>query len=145
VSGAYHEFSDFLSKTGTLSFFITVDLYKDRWAAALRKHWHGEGAQPEVFFNAPQNLLDKELKELTVEYKVVVTDERTGKAKGHLWKRPDKADNELWDLLMYANGAHDMLAKEYCDSIALDRVDFELFWTMCEDAQPPPYFYTVKR
>ncbi len=145
VNGSFHEFSEFLSKSGTLSFFITVDLYKDRWAAALRKHWHGDGEQPYIFFNAPANLLDKELKELTVEYKVIVTDEKTGKPKGHLWKRPPKSDNELWDLLMYANGAHDMLAKEYCDSLLLDRVDFELFWAMCEESKPPPYFYKVKQ
>lgn len=145
VSGGHHEFSDFLSKTGERSFFLTVDLYKDRWSAALRSHWHGEGEQPAIFFNAPQNLLDKQLKELTVEYKSKVTDEKTGKVRGYIWKRPKNVDNELWDLLIYNNGAHDMLAKEFCDSIKLERVDFDLFHTMCEEATPPPYFFTVKQ
>lgn len=144
VKGGLQEFSQFINKTGELSFFITVDLYKDRWAAALRKHWHGDGVQPEVFFNAPGNLKDKELKELTVETKVIVTDDKTGKVKGHIWKRPQHSDNELWDTLMYANGAHDILAKEFCDSLGLDRVDFELFWTACEES-PSPLFFLVKQ
>lgn len=133
VQGGFQEFSAYIAKSsGAMGFHVTVDLYKERWAAGLKKHWSGVGEQPETFWNAPQDATDKQLKELTVETKTIVKDDKTGKVMGFIWKRPSGADNELWDLLVYSNAALDALAFEYCTSLGLERVDWTLFWDDCE-------------
>src|SRR6185503_11622559 len=51
------EFSEFQTKSGT-AFGITVDLYKDRLSASLRRSWDGLGIQPPGHFNAPLDVTD---------------------------------------------------------------------------------------
>ena len=129
------EFSETKTSLGTTAFNITVDLYKDAWAESLKTRWDRTGIQPELCFNAPNNLPDKVLKELTVEYKKELLNP-DGTSKGHEWHRPDGVDNELWDLLIYATAAIDILALSICtDVFELDSVDWNLFWSYIEKEQ----------
>ena len=73
------EFGQFETQHGTIGYRVTVDIYKDRWATMLKRKWNGEGRQPVGMFNAPSDLPDKALKELTVEYKGEKRDTVTNK------------------------------------------------------------------
>ena len=126
------EFSDFTTPMGTLAYSITVDLYKERWAAALRGVWSGQGMQPIGHFNAPIDCTDKQLKELTVETKREKVDS-TGKRVGFEWYRPSGAKNELWDLLIYASAALDIIAWGICrQHFQLDFVNWPGFFNLLE-------------
>lgn len=126
------EFSEFKTPMGLLAWGVTVDLYKDRWSAALRRSWDGEGLQPEAHFNAPINVTDAQLKELTVETKRERIEERTGKRIGWEWYRPSGAHNELWDLLVYNNAALDLIAWNYCvGQQGKDAVNWLEFYDIC--------------
>jgi terminase, large subunit len=132
-SASIKEFSDFTTPMGTTAYGITVDFYKDRWSAALRRSWDGQGMQPHGHFNAPLDVTDKQLKELTVEVKRERIEERTGKRIGFEWHRPAGAANELWDCLVYASAALDLLAWDYCrNTLALEFVNWPAFWEVCE-------------
>lgn len=127
---------------GKLAFAVTVDLYKDRWGAALRKQWDKEGLQPDGFFNAPADATDEQLKELTVEKRGPVKNLRTGEIVGWAWHRPGGAMNELWDLLVYASAAHDILANSVCRDLGYEQVDesaLTAFYDACETQSA--YFY----
>lgn len=127
------EFSDFVSPMGTVAWGITVDFYKERWSAALRRNWDGQNQQPDCFFNAPLNAEDKQLKELTVEVKRERIDKATGKRLGHEWFRPSGAANELWDLLVYNDAALDMLASDFCiEQRGMEAVDWTFFYEEAE-------------
>src|SRR5690606_30580682 len=60
-----NEFAPFTTQHGTTGYRVTVDLYKDRWQPRLNRPWSGESEQPEGCYNAPVDLPDKALKELT--------------------------------------------------------------------------------
>lgn len=123
------EWSAFEAANGVRAFGITVDLYKDRIAANLRNEWDGVGLQPAATFNAPENIGDDELKELTVEFKV----ERTDKQGGFAWQRPAGAANELWDCYVYAYAAIDMIAHDVCiEQKELPVVDWDYFFDLCD-------------
>lgn len=122
------EFSDFKTKIGNTVFGITVDLYKDRWAAALRRSWDGVSIQPYGHFNAPHDITQKQLEELTAETKVEKISATTKRTVGWEWHRPSGAANELWDLLVYNSAAVDMLAWDYSKQLGLDAVDWTGFW-----------------
>lgn len=127
------EFSSFESPMGTTAYGITVDIYKDRLHAALRRSWDGVSLQPEGCFNAPVDLDDKALKELTAEVKRARIDAVTGKHLGHEWHRPHGASNELWDLLVYASAALDMLAADLCiEQLDMEAVDWSFFYETAE-------------
>ena len=79
------EFSEFKTQHGTQGYLITVDLYKDRWSSALRRSWDGVGIQSRGHFNAPVDTTDKQLKELTTEYKREKIEKSTGKKIGYEW------------------------------------------------------------
>lgn len=114
---------------GIRGFGANVDMYKDRWSSALRREWDGLGVQPEGHFNAPLDMTDAQLKELTVETRREKTDPETGRGLGFRWHRPSGADNELWDLLIYNNAALDVIAFDYCtSSLGLPQVDWSRFW-----------------
>lgn len=83
----------------------TVDIYKDRWSAALKREWSGVGHMPRNNWSAPSDLPDKAIKELTVEYKREKRDPSSGKLLGTYWHRPGNARQELWDLLVYSTCA----------------------------------------
>jgi phage terminase large subunit GpA-like protein len=130
-AAAFKEFSAFTTSLGTVGYGITVDIYKDRWHAALRRGWNGEDIQPGPHFNAPMNATDKQLKELTVETKREKIEKATGKRIGHEWHRPGGANNENWDLLIYANAALDMLAQNVCEQFGLETVSWPAFYDHC--------------
>lgn len=126
------EFSPFTTPMGTIAYGVTVDLYKDRWSAALRRSWDGVSIQPDGHFNAPVDVTDKQLKELTAETKV---EKRDGSKKliGYEWRRPSGAANELWDTLIYANAALDMLAWDLCvNQLEMEAVSWPDFYRRCE-------------
>jgi len=123
------EFSEFTTPLGTRAFGITVDIYKDRWSAALRREWNGEDIQPPGHFNAPSDASDRQLRELTVEVKSERIDKATGKRIGWEWRRPSGANNELWDLLVYSNAALEIFAVDYCiNQLQLEAVNWSVFW-----------------
>jgi len=131
------EFSAFTTTMGTTAYGITVDLYKDRWSAALRHGWDGHSIQSEGHFNAPSDARDDQLKELTVEVKREKIEKITGKRLGFEWHRPSGAANELWDTLIYANAALDVIAHNICVQYwELETVNWSLFYDACEQQKP---------
>lgn len=133
-SARHKEFSEFSTPMGTRAFGITVDVYKDRWKGALNRDWDQLSVQPLTFFNAPQDVTDKQLRELTVESKREMVHSVTGKPIGWEWHRPQGAANELWDLLVYSNAAVDLVAWDICrNQFEVDRVDWKEFWTLVEE------------
>ena len=124
------EFSEFTTTIGTLGYGITVDLFKARWAAALKREWNGQGQQPYGHFNAPGDITDKELKELTNEVRVEKVDPLTKKRIGFEWKR--MGANELWDLLIYNNAAVEIFARTLFTEWGEDAVNWPTFWDVLE-------------
>jgi phage terminase large subunit GpA-like protein len=121
-------------KTGsTLGYTITVDYYKERWSAALRRGWDGMGFQPAPHFNAPIDTTDEQLKELTTETKVEKVDPTTRQRVGWMWRRVGGAPNELWDLLVYNSAALDLTAHNLCiETLGLQSINWPAFWDYCE-------------
>jgi phage terminase large subunit GpA-like protein len=129
-------FVEFKPPLGERAFGISVDNYKDRWGVALKRGWNGIGLQPDGHFNAPIDVTDDQLKELTVETKVEKIDPRTKQRVGWEWRRPSGSRNELWDLLVYGSAALDMLAWDFCrKTLELDQVLWPMFWEACERGQ----------
>lgn len=127
------EFSAFVSKLEVSGYGITVDLYKERWSSALKLDWDGQGVQPTGLFNVPAIITDKQLKELTVEVKTVRRDKETNKPTGFTWKRPAGSANELWDLLVYASAALDILAWDFFGrGEDATRIDWALLFEQAE-------------
>lgn len=138
---AAKEYSPFTSRLGTIGYSITADIYKDRWSTALRREWDPMGLQPPGHFNAPANASEKQLKELTAEVKRERKGMLTGQSMGHEWYRPSGADNELWDCLVYASAALDMIAADICtDALRLPAVSWGEFFDYLETEQ---IFFTV--
>lgn len=133
-TAAQKEFSALNTPMGRTAYGISVDLYKDRWSASLRRNWDGLETQPVGHFNAPMNATDGQLKELTAETK---REKRVGnRTVGWEWHRPSGAKNELWDLLIYANAALDIVAWDVCrNQLALDNVNANAFFDVCENQQ----------
>lgn len=132
-SQKFDEFRPWVSKLGVRGFAAIVDIYKDRWGLALRKNWNGTGQQPEGHFNAPVDLPDDAIRELTAEKRVVKVDATTKQEVGYEWKRPNNAPNELWDLLVYATLGLDILAWDLLvNQFERDFVDWTEFWELAE-------------
>lgn len=127
------EFAEFTTQSGTTGYKITVDHYKDRLAPVLRREWlEGNGIQKQYHFNAPIDLSDKALKELTVETRRERTDEKGNIS--YYWHRPGNAPNELWDLLVYGHSAVELLAKKICiDHFDMKTVEWDKFWEYIEN------------
>jgi len=130
------EFTEFTTPNGLRAFAITVNFYKDRWSAALRKEWDGQGLQPINYFNAPLDVTDDQLRELTVETKREIIDKSSGKRRGFEWHRPSGAKNELWDLLVYNNAAVDLIAWSVCKELGLEFTNWAAFWDHCFSVKP---------
>jgi phage terminase large subunit GpA-like protein len=87
-------------------------------------------------FNAPTDVTDPQLRELTVEAKREKIEQTTGKRVGWEWHRPSGAKNELWDLLIYNNAALDMVAHDICRrQLDLDLVNWQGFYDLIENEQ----------
>lgn len=140
------EFSEFNAPLGLRGYGITVDLYKERWSANLRHGWDGHGIMPPGHFNAPIDVTDKQLRELTVETKREKIEKGTGKRVGFEWHRPNGAANELWDLLIYSNASLDLLAwQTHVVAEERDSVNWFDFWAQLEqpiakNSRQRPYF-----
>ena len=137
------EFNKKTTSNGIIRYDIGVDYYKDRWSAALRRGWDGHSLQPSGHFNAPIDLTDKQLRELTVEVKREKIEKATGKRVGFEWHRPGGAANELWDILIYANAALDVMAWSMSQEAEIESTDWLGFWNMCEAGEDKDRFFTV--
>lgn len=126
------EFAEFTTNAGTKGFRILVDHYKDRLAPVLRREWYeGDGQQKQYHFNAPIDLSDKALIELTVESRRENIDERGNIS--YTWHRPSGAKNELWDLLVYGHCAVEVLAYNICiQMFKRETIDWEELWEYLE-------------
>lgn len=123
------EFWMYRTSLGTAAFGVTVNLYKDRWSSALRRGWDGVSMFPEWFFSMPVDATDNQIRELTVERKVEVKDQRTGQRLGWKWVRPGGSRNELWDLLIYNSAALEMIAASIClEEYKSETVNWVAFW-----------------
>lgn len=130
------EFSEFTTPNGVRAFAVTVDFYKDRWSATLRREWDGVSQQPLGHYNAPQDVSEVQLKELTVETKRPRPANANGHDSGFEWHRTPGAPNELWDLMVYASLALDLMAWNICrDRLKMEFVNWPTFWDMCEDQE----------
>lgn len=126
------EFSEFTTQQGTVGYKITVDHYKDRLAPVLRRSWTEEmGEQKKYHFNAPVDISDKQLKELTKEIRRKKVDEKGNTT--YEWYRPGNAANELWDLFGYGHAAVEIFAWSICiQHFELDNIDWPVFWDFAE-------------
>ena len=129
------EFAEFTTQAGTIGYRILVDHYKDRIAPVLRREWSEDaGGQKRYHFNAPVDITDKQLKELTVETRREKTDPNGNVT--YYWHRPGNARNELWDLLGYGHAAVEILAWRVCvQRFELETVDWPQFWDFVETNQ----------
>lgn len=125
------EFTEFTTQAGVVGYKITVDHYKDRMAPVLRRQWdEQQGEQKSYHFNAPIDLTDKQLKELTVETRKKKVDERGNVT--YYWHRPSGARNELWDLLGYGHANVEIIAWDICTrQFELETVEWLQFWEYC--------------
>jgi len=126
------EFAQFTTQSGTVGYRILVDHYKDRMAPVLRREWvEGSGEQKPYHFNAPIDITDKQLKELTVESRRERLDEKG--IKTYYWHRPGNARNELWDLTVYGHAAVEIIAYQLCiQYFEIEKVDWVKFWDYLE-------------
>tara|TARA_R110002153_G_C13332612_1_gene498624 strand:- start:40419 stop:42416 length:1998 start_codon:yes stop_codon:yes gene_type:complete len=127
------EFGEFTTQAGTIGYKITVDHYKDRMAAVLRREWvEGSGEQGTYHFNAPVDISDDQLKELTRETRRERRDEKG--VISYFWHRPSGVKNELWDLLVYGHCAVEVMAWQICiQRFELETVDWGHFWQYAAD------------
>lgn len=126
------EFAQFTTQIGTSGFRVVVDHYKDRLAPVLRREWVEEaGQQPAYHFNAPIDLPDAAIKELTVESRREQIDANGNSTFS--WYRPGNARNELWDCLCYGHAAVEIIAWSICiKQFELETIDWEVFWNYVE-------------
>ncbi|AUR81569.1 terminase large subunit [Vibrio phage 1.009.O._10N.261.51.C9] len=125
------QFSYKANEKGVEYLSVTVDMYKDRWSAALRRQWDGQSAQPRGLLNAPADIEDKYLKELTVEYKREERDPSTNKVIKRVWHRPGGSRNELWDALIYNTAIFESMVLQACTDICgLEDLVWGEFWAI---------------
>jgi len=134
-NAAIKEFSEFTTQAGVIGYKIVVDHYKDRLGVVLRRQWYAEaGQQPQYHFNAPTDITEAQLKELTVETRREKVDDNGNTV--YYWHRPGNARNELFDLLGYGHAAVDMLAWSLCiEHFEMKAVDWPKFWDYIESEQ----------
>lgn len=134
------EFAEFATQSGTVGYRVLVDHYKDRLAPVLRREWLEEaGDQGTYHFNAPVDITDKQLKELTVETRREKRDERGGVT--YEWYRPGNARNELWDLVVYGHASVEIFAWKVCiQHFELETIDWKQFWDFAESADNAALF-----
>jgi phage terminase large subunit GpA-like protein len=125
------EFSELKTPGGLRGFLLTVDRYKDRISAALRRDWDGLSVQPFGHFNAPIDITDAQLKELTVETKHPRPATATGQESGFQWRRIPGAPNELWDLMVYGHAALELMCWDMCIWWKIDMA-WQTFESRCE-------------
>jgi len=137
----YTEFSPQTTEQGVDYFQITVDSYKDRFAAVLKNEWDGLGLMPRNQFSAPSDITKSQLAELTKEQREEIVDKQSGKIIGSRWVRPSGSRNELFDLMVYGTAAFEVLALDVCEKLIYpDDKDSNLvwpdFWDFCKENEP---------
>lgn len=134
------EFGEFTTQVGTIGYKIVVDHYKDRLAPVLRREWHTGGeTQGAYHFNAPVDMSQEHLKELTVETRSKQTDSRG--VVSYPWHRPHGSDNTLWDLLIYGHCAVEVIAWRICiQHFELDTINWDQFWDFAESDENAELF-----
>lgn len=133
------EYAPFTTPSGLRGFGIFVDFFKLRWSSALRREWDQVSIQPEGHFNAPIDIRDDQLKELTVETKRERKNAQ-GISVGFEWHRPSGAKNELWDCLVYCSAALQIIADDVCiNQLGLEAVNWSEFYALAESSA---LFYT---
>lgn len=135
-AGRMREFDIMESSAGVRYFAITVDLYKDRWSAALKRQWNGMDKMPRNLLSVPGDTPDKALNELTVEFVREKRDPQSGKLLGTYWHRPGGSRNELWDLTVYNTAALEILAHDICvNGLGIEALLFGEFWAEVSDGR----------
>lgn len=132
---AIKEFAEFTNQQGLRGYRILVDHYKDRLAPVLRREWlEDSGGQKAYHFNAPIDLPDKAIYELTAETRKEKDDGRGNVS--YFWHRPGNKRNELWDCLVYGHAAVEILAWAVCiQHFELETIDWPQFWDYIEREQ----------
>jgi phage terminase large subunit GpA-like protein len=132
------EFGEYTTKAGTIGYRINVDHYKDRIAPVLRREWEPTmGKQLPYTFNAPVDITQKEIKELTAEKRR--DKEWPDGTVTYYWHRPHGVPNELWDLMVYGHASVEIIAWRICiKHFKLDTVDWSQFWEFLK--QPGMFF-----
>lgn len=134
------EFAEFTTQQGTIGYRILVDHYKDRLAPVLRREWYEEnGTQNKYHFNAPVDISDEQLKELTVESRREKLDDKGNTV--YYWHRPSGVKNELWDLIVSGHAGVEMLAWSVCiKQFELDKINWDEFWQYAEMPENDEFF-----
>ncbi len=96
---------------------INVDYYKDLLSNRITNEfgWDGVSQQDPFTVNLPFDATDKQIAELTAETKEMKI--VNGKEAGEYWYRKPGVDNELWDLLVYAQSINDHIINELRNEI----------------------------
>jgi len=130
------EFGKFTTQDGIIGYNITVDHYKERLAPVLRREWYEEsGPQDRYHYNAPVDITDKQLKELTSESRKEKPNPNGGTS--YVWHRPGNIANEQWDLLVYGSAAMEVLAWNICiEHFEVEKIDWDHFWDYLENEHP---------
>jgi phage terminase large subunit GpA-like protein len=129
------EFSEFPTKSGSIGFHITVDIYKDRCASALKNTDRTAMSIDQLpgQFNFPSDYPERFFKELTAERKVAVKDRSTGQILGYKWEPIGTRENHAWDLTVYCQAAIDMMALNVSMLVfKLKYLDWDKFWAHVE-------------
>lgn len=139
------EFDEYPTKFNTIGYRVLVDHYKDRLGPVLRREWfEGDGQQKIYHFNAPIDITDKQLKELTVETQQEKIDDKGNTT--FVWHRPGNVANELWDLLVYGHVGVEIIAWNICiKHFKLDTIDWFDFWRFVEDEENNRIFARVDK
>lgn len=134
--GRMREFSVEESSTGVRYVAVTVDLYKDRWSAAMKRQWNGIDSLPRNCLSLPANIPDNHMNELTVEYVREKRDPQSGKMLGTYWHRPGGVKNELWDTTIYCTAALELIAHDVCvNEVGIDALIWSEFWEIAKDGR----------
>ena len=129
------EWAPLNTNVGLPGYLIRTDYYKDRWGSKLRADWDRETVQTPWTYNVYFDITEKELKELTAETKVEIIDEKTGKSRGHQWKRASsQVRNEMWDTLCYNTAALEIFASNWCTANNIEVLSWDLFFSGTEGA-----------
>jgi phage terminase large subunit GpA-like protein len=128
-------FKEFNTSSKATGYMIAVDMYKDRMAPVLRRIWEPEnGNQDRYQLNVPADTTDKEIKQLTTEFKK--DEKQAGGRITKVWYRPHGVKNELWDLLIMAMCGIEILALNTClGNLELEGLYMDEFWKYAQNEQ----------
>lgn len=134
------EFGEFTTQIGTVGYRVNVDHYKDRLAPVLRRTWdEARGVQDFYHFNAPVDVTEKQIKELTVEVRREKADDNGNTF--YVWHRPGNAPNEFWDLLVYGDAGVEIWAWQICvQYLELDKINWDKFWEYAASSESDAFF-----